>query len=223
LSLIFDVKGKTDDSAIGFHAESRLSQSVLPEEDRISALDEIRSLLTKVQCLVVKDHTAWWSGTITFATPDPRQNDATNAQILDNIANREQIQFGRLTDNPPEPQVRSLFGSGPIVAEVPLNDPGTINSNNAVYLGASGKDICRKEDALFDGNANYLQVASDPERNTATIIWLDPAGTVQLSGPIDVNSSNAAQVLGNPPTAALYSLRDVTRTFSAGRVVIHKG
>jgi hypothetical protein len=217
LSFVFDVTGEPDGSAKGMHAESRLSQSAKSQGE----LDLISSGISKVECLVIDGHTAWWSGTATFGTPDPRVNDASNQQGARDIAQRNMVQFGKFVDEPGKPEQRSLFASAPLRGQLPLNDPGEIGTSIFAALGSSGADVCKLKDVMFDSNADYRQVDSDPIKQTATIVWLRADGKGDVPGLVQLNMRNLVKEMGNPPKEARYSARGFPlRTFTAGRVKV---
>jgi hypothetical protein len=209
------------------------SQTLLLSSDissiTVAGIDQTSSSLIDVKCLEVSGDTAWWSGAVFFYTPDPRVNGATNTQILSDVGAGSYVIGGKIINGIPEK--RSLFLSGANVPEVSLNDAGSINSVLLPILGKSGTSFCKLHDAMFAGNADYLQLDTvNPGSNhdcvtgrppvtgevLCDIQWLAPDD----STPIGFPAPNNSLTFSNPPNAAFYDLASVTRNFVAGSVVI---
>jgi hypothetical protein len=194
-------------------------------------LDHITSSSTNVQCLQVSADgtTAWWSGTVLFQTPDARVNSATNAQILTDVSAGRYIVGGKIVSNAGQVEKRSLFFSGATLSEVSLNDAGTIASVTPPILASTGGNYCARRDGMYV-SADYLQLNSfQGSHNCVTgrvplqgqrlcdIEWLDPNDN-HLNPRVVV--TNTPSHLATPPTASLYDLSGVLRSFAAGTVVI---
>jgi hypothetical protein len=198
----------------------------------VTALNEISSTATNVQCLQVSSNgkTAWWSGTVFFQTPDARVNAAVNEQILNDVSAGRYIVGGKIINGKVE--ARSLFISGATFSEVSLNDAGTIGSVSPSILGATGASYCGLGDGLFQA-ADYVQLnsihtgpastshrcvtgrAPRPNEVLCDIEWLDANGN-----PSGIIVANTPANLAQPPQFSLYDLSGVVRQFVAGKVAI---
>jgi hypothetical protein len=219
------------DTSVSKHLSSQTILLSSQGSTAVGGIDQTSTSLINIQCLQTSGNVAWWSGTVFFFTPDPRVNTATNTQILNDVSLNTYVIGGKIISGVPEE--RSLFLSGANVPEVSLNDAGSINSVSVSILGTSGTSFCKLNDAMFAGNADFLQLntvtrGNVTSRNCVTgqlprnrgvglcdIQWLDPSDTIS-----EGVAPNTPATFSNPPAASIYDLSGVTRDFVAGSVVI---
>jgi hypothetical protein len=167
--------------------------------------------IAKIECLSVSGNKVYFSGTETLSTPDPRQNNAQNNQVDDAVKNNRYLVAGYFIDKN-NPDARSLFFSADSVQQVDVGNagPDNVSSVSPAFFGATGVDLCKKQDAIFV-SADYYRTSN------GKIQWLNSKGS-PLGAPVD----NTVQNLTNPPSKSIYSLAKETRDFVVGDITLVK-
>ena len=169
LSFTFNVTDLGDGS-VSQHLYSQTLLMSSTSDTTVGGIDQTSASLINIQCLQTSGgNTAWWSGTQFFFTPDPRNNAATNAQILNDVRLKRYVVGGKIIGGVPER--RSLVLSSGNVPEVSLNDAGSIGSVSVPVLGKSGANYCKLEDAMFGGIADYLQLSTINNGTSTSCYW----------------------------------------------------